>query len=502
MQNPSTVTDCPNVIDGKKIRGSSDRGVTQTNPADTRINVSQRWDSTREDAFDAVATAEGAFPFWAATPAPARAEIIRRATELMAGKLHELSMAMVAEIGKTRVGARNEVKKTIKIGNFMAGLGSQPSGYVVEPWQPGVSMYTRRVPLGVVCLITPFNFPLAVSWWKIAPAIIAGNTVVWKPSPFAPITSCMIMDLLTEAGLPPGVVNLVHGGPAVGEAFVKNPAVEAVSFTGSTKIGRQIAVDAIMRGLDPGKILCEMGGQNAVVVRPSANLNAAAQAIVDGAFKGEGQRCTATSRAIIHSSVYEQMLGLISDKTSTLVVGPGTDPKSQVGPLVCKHARDSAVSKIDDAFMNGGMGVLCGGNRLTGDIHEHGCFMEPTILTGDPTNPDHTLFHEEVFGPVLAVCRGDNMDTVLRLVNSTDHRHVASIFTGELREALDFVDGANVGMVHVNNFTFGGDEHAGFGGLGGATSFGPKEMGPDCLDFFTRPKTVDINYGDAPAPGR
>lgn len=486
------------------------------NPADNTNRVAEYYDGTTGVLNAAINAARDAFPGWAKLTRRDRAEVIARAAAKLdtAAWRTKFRDAMIGEIGKTTAGANGEVEKTVRILRHMAGFGTHASDKTIHADQSNVHMYTQTEPVGVAGLITPFNFPLAVPAWKIAPALVAGCAVVVKPSPAAPMTSSLLMQLLDEAmketpavqkaGVGPGVINLIHGEPKIVQQLVEHPDVSAVSFTGSTHAGKDILRWAMNRepALDPRHFVAEMGGQNALVVLRDADIEEAVKAAINGAFFGEGQRCTATSRFVVDEPVYDEFMKRLVERTRELKIGPGDNPQNEIGPLVSDQALQNVISQIGQCVLKG-MKLIYGGHRIYGSsLREHdlkqGNFIEPTILKGDPFNPEHLALREEIFGPVAGVCKVYGLDEALDVVNKTvKHRHAASVFTRDLAQAFRFAKEAHVGMVHVNNPTIGGDVQAPFGGLGGDTSFGPREMGPDAMLPFTVDKTVDINYGGA-----
>ncbi|MBI4994048.1 aldehyde dehydrogenase [Candidatus Peregrinibacteria bacterium] len=490
--------------------------VERRNPADNRQVVAQFYNGTSETMNYAVNSANEAFEKWADTPPPLRGEVLLNAATMLNTEEFRKAFveAMVAEIGKTKGGADGEVTKTIKILRYMAGLPTHTRDDAYHGDQPGVHMYSRSEPVGVAGLITPFNFPLAVTVWKAAAALAAGCTVVIKPSPHAPMTSALIVELfkkaienisaLKNAQIGPGVINMVHGGPDVVQALVRNQIVQAVSFTGSTPVGKEILRQAIMREgqpLDPRNFVAEMGGDNAILVLADANLRNAASAAVTGAFIGEGQRCTATKRILVDERVAEDFLQLFLEETRGLKVGPGADPSSDIGPLVTPQAIDVVMAAVRESIANGMM-LLHGGEQLTEGDFARGNFMLPTVLKGCPDNLGHRALREEIFGPVVGFARVSGFEDGTRAVNDNPHRHVAGIFTQDIDKAMEFARRAKAGMVHVNNSTLGGDPQAPFGGLGGDTSFGPQEMGPGAMEPFLRHKTVGVNTSGKVLGGR
>lgn len=484
------------------------------NPADRREITAQYYDGTPDIMREALHSAQKMAGPWAEVTRPIRGMVPFQAAALLQTPEWTDGFAddMVRDVGKTVDGARGEVTKTVRTLVHMAGFGTHGLDVTAHAVQAKVHMPVVTKPVGVVGAVTAFNFPLWLAVVKVAPALVAGCPVVLKPSPAAPRTSARFVALmhaaiaevkrrtpaLKNSKIGPGVLNLVQGGEDVVRALVEDQIMQALTFTGSYPVGKNLLRLAINREppLDPKHITCEMGGLAPVVVMPDADFEAAAKAAIDGAFGGEGQRCTATKRLIVVDGVPDDFLASVIAKTAVLKVGPGIDPKTQLGPLVSEEAREQILAKIKESVQNG-MECVYGGQRLTGSDFEHGNFMAPTILKGDPDNRNHRTFHEEVFGPVLSVARAIDLDDAIRIANGAeaDHRHAASIFTRDLPSAFKFLAEVEAGMKKVNNPTLGGDESAAFGGSGGTTSFGEREMGPDALRIFLKGETHDISWG-------
>ncbi|MDO8598586.1 MAG: aldehyde dehydrogenase family protein, partial [bacterium] len=390
--------------------------ILRHNPADRREAIGTVPIGTRATAQAAIAAAARAYPEWAATPAPTRARIIRKAGELARQRIEELALAMTLEAGKPLKESRGEINKGILVLDYYDGAGLRLRGEVTPAEANDVFTYTQRFPLGVVALITPWNFPWAVPLWKIAPALVAGNTIVWKPNPLTPWTSECIMELFRDAGLPDGVLNLVHGEGEAGEELVRNPTVQAVSFTGSTTVGRQIYRTAAERALS--RVLCELGGKNAVVVMPDADLELAVTGIVGGAFVSVGQRCTATSRVLVHADVATRVTEMIVARAKALKVGPGLDPETQMGPVVSEEHCRRIIAAIEAATL-GGIRCLTGGSRLTDGALVYGSFVAPTVF--DEVPPNCKLFHDEVFGPVLGITTVASYPEAINFLNAVEY---------------------------------------------------------------------------------
>lgn len=473
-------------INGQWIHPQSERLVRNLNPADPSEVLAEFPAATAADAQQAIAAAEAAFHDWKNTPGPERGRVIWRAANIARQRADEIARTMTHEEGKILKEAKGEALKGISLLEYYAGEGFRMHGKTLPSEARDTFTYTIRRPLGVVGLIAPWNFPWAIPVWKSAPALVAGNTVVFKPAELTPATASLLAEIYEEAGLPPGVFNMVVGsGSVVGEAIVNHPAVRAVSFTGSNAVGNALYVKAAQRGI---KVTCEMGGKNAVIVMPDADLDKAATAIHGGAFGSTGQRCTATSRVIAHPTVKEGLVERLVDKAQKIKVGPGLDESVDMGPAVDEKQWKTDLEYIEVAKSEGAR-LVTGGQR---PAHlEHGYFVEPTIF--DNVAPTMRIFKEEVFGPVLAVTTADSLEEAISFANSVEYGLTTSIFTENINTVLRFIEEVETGMVHVNEPTIGGEAQLPFGGTK-ATGVGEREMAEEGLNFFTEIKTVFINY--------
>jgi acyl-CoA reductase-like NAD-dependent aldehyde dehydrogenase len=473
-------------VNGEWYHPKSNRLVRNINPADTRDVLAEFPAATAEDVQRAIDGAETAFRGWEKTPGPERGRVIWRAAEIARRRADEIARALTREEGKILKEAKGEVLKGISLLEFYAGEGFRMHGKTLPSEARDTFTYTIRRPLGVVGLIAPWNFPWAIPVWKSAPAIVAGNTVVFKPAELTPATASLLAEVYAEAGLPPGVFNMVVGsGSVVGEAIVNSRAVRAVSFTGSNEIGGALYVKAAARG---AKVTCEMGGKNAVIVMPDADLDKAAVAIHGGAFGSTGQRCTATSRVIAMPAIKEALLDRLVKQAKQIKIGAGIDESVDMGPAVDEKQWKTDLDYIELGKREGARLVL-GGKRpehLSG-----GYFVEPTIF--DNVAPDMRIFREEIFGPVLSVSTAKDLDEALRIANAVDYGLTSSIFTENIDSIMRFVEGVETGMVHVNEPTIGGEAQLPFGGTK-ATGVGEREMSEEGINFFTELKTVFINY--------
>ncbi|HET6851644.1 MAG TPA: aldehyde dehydrogenase family protein, partial [Pyrinomonadaceae bacterium] len=425
---------------------------------------------------------------WADLPATKRGEYLFKAAELLENRLQQLGEEMTREEGKTLPEAIGEVKRAINIFRYFGGEGSRQFTYQVPSERENVLCYTIRKPLGTVALITPWNFPSAIPAWKIAPALIAGNTVVIKPASLAPLSSYRLIEALHEAGIPPGVINYVTGsGGLVGDALTSNPEIKAVSFTGSTSVGSALYKKVAERRI---RVQLEMGGKNPTVVLDDADLDYAADILINGAFFSTGQKCTACSRAIIEKSIYQPLVGKLVEKTLALKVGNGLEAGVQIGPAVDEEQLKTDLEYIDIAQKEGAQ-LLCGGKRLAGEKYDKGYFVEPTIFSG--VTSEMRVAQEEVFGPVLALMVADDFDDALRIANDVRFGLSASIVSKDLTRVHKFINRIEAGLITVNLPTAGVEYQLPFGGTK-ESSFGMREQGPQALDFYSESRTVYLKY--------
>lgn len=476
-----------NFINGEWVASQSQEFIENRNPADVDAVLGVAPASLAEEAAAAVAAAERSYPAWKRTPAPARGQYIAKAAALMQERKEDLARAMTMEEGKTLREARGEVLKSINIMEFIAGEARRLGGEAVYSELPNNFAYTLKQPLGVVATITPWNFPICIPCWKIAPALITGNTVVFKPSPLTPWTAQLTCEVFQAAGLPPGVLNMVMGGVSVGEAFIQNPAVRAISFTGSNAVGTHIYSEGAKRMV---KVQCEMGGKNPVLVLEDADLDLAVAGTVMGAFGSTGQRCTATSRAIVVDSIADTFVKKLLESTKRLRVGYGLDDTMDMGPAV----DEKQLKKDLDAIAAGkqsGATLLCGGERLSGKDYDRGYFVAPTIF--DHVTSKMALAQYEIFGPVLSIVRVKNFDEALAVANDVPYGLTSSIYSTDANRIFRFVEEIETGITHVNSPTVGGEAHLPFGGVKG-TGMGWREQGRTAVDFYTEVKTVYVDY--------
>ena len=474
-------------VNGTWYHPASTDLLRNVNPADTSDLIAEFPLATAADVRKAIDAATAAWRGWKKTPGPERGRVLWRAADIARRRVDEIAATLTREEGKVLKEAKGEVLKGISLLEYYAGEGFRMHGKTLPSETRDCFTYTIRQPLGVVGLIAPWNFPWAIPVWKSAPALVAGNCVVFKPSELVPATAAILTEVYEEAGLPPGVFNMVVGtGPEVGEAMVHAPELRAISFTGSNRVGADLYVKAARRG---AKVTCEMGGKNAVIVMPDADLDKAAVAIHGGAFGSTGQRCTATSRVIAHPDVKQALVDRLVASAETIKVGPGLDPAMEMGPSIADRQWQTVMQYIE-AGRKDGARLLTGGMRP-----EHlsaGYFIAPTIF--DDVTPAMRIFKEEIFGPVLSVATATSLDDALAKANAVEYGLTTSIFTQDVNTVLRFVEDVEVGMVHVNEPTVGGEAQLPFGGTK-STGVGEREMAEEGLHFFTELKTVFVNYG-------
>ncbi|GIS95351.1 MAG: aldehyde dehydrogenase [Dehalococcoidia bacterium] len=477
-----------NYIGGKWVESVTGRTYPVHNPAHTDQLVGEFQTSGADDTLHAVAAAKDGLKIWANTPAPARANIMYKALDIMGRRAEELAETITVEEGKPISDARAEVKRAMAIMEYAAGEGRRMFGYTTPSELPDTVAYTTRRPLGVVGIITPWNFPLAIPAWKIAPALICGNALVFKPASATPHSAVKLLEIFEEAGLPAGVLNLVTGpGGQVGNALVESPDVKGISFTGSTEIGTDLYSESAKR---LKKVQAEMGGKNAVIVLSDADMDKAMNGIVQGAFGSTGQRCTATSRVIVEESVHDQFVTELIDRTSKLTVGDGIDPANDVAPLSSQNQKDKVLEFIGIGAEEGANLAFGGRDLMDGDLKE-GYYVEPTVFTG--VTSDMRIAQEEIFGPVLTVFKAKDLKEAIDIANSVEFGLSSSVYTKDITKAYEYINTVETGMVHVNASTLGGEVHLPFGGLN-SSGVGQREQGTAAVDFFSEVITVYIDH--------
>ncbi|WP_136042708.1 MULTISPECIES: aldehyde dehydrogenase family protein [unclassified Microbacterium] len=478
----STTFDIRHFIDGAWVEGAGD-SLIDVNPSRPDDVVGEGPGASDADVDLAYSAARAAFDGWRRTPARSRAAILLRAADIIEAHRDEWGRQLAREEGKTLVEAIAETGHAANILRFHAQEVERQSGGLFESPSPGERILVIRRPVGVIGAITPFNFPISIPAWKLAPALVWGNTVVWKPATFVPVLAMRFAEALEQAGLPKGVLNLVNGTAAVGEAIVSHPEVDAVTFTGSTKVGRIIAAQLAARGIP---FQGELGGKNAALVLADADLDVAVEQVALGAFRAAGQKCTATSRVIVHEAVADEFLRRLAIRTERMVVGDAQDERVEVGPVVDAGARDRVAAALVRARSSAKV-VVAPEPYSDGDLAE-GYFIPPSIFELDEEDPGE-LWTEELFGPVVGVRRVSSTAEGIALVNDSEYGLSTAVFTTGLAEALTAIEDIRVGVVHVNSASAGADLHVPFGGSG-SSALGPKEQGAAAREFFTETATV------------
>ena len=475
-------------IGGAWIDSTSGKTLPNINPADTNDIIGHAQLCTRDEARSAVEAAYSAFKGWKNTPAPARGKILTKMSRLMEQHKEELAQLLTREEGKTISEARGEVQRATNVMEFCAGETRRLNGETIQSELPENWAYTIKEPHGVVALVTPWNFPVAIPVWKIAPALAAGNTVVFKPASNTPATAVRIVELLIEAGVPDGVLNLVLGsGSEAGDEIINHPAVRAVSFTGSSEIGFKMYGQIAKRGIP---FQAEMGGKNPVVILEDCDIDLAVEHTAAGAFGSTGQRCTATSRAVVVNSIADKFVEKIVARAKAYKLGPGVDPTSEIGPSVDESQFNTVLNYMDIGREDGAT-LLCGGGRATGEPLDNGYFVEPTVF--DHVTPDMRIAREEIFGPVLSIMRVNDLDEAMTVANDCEYGLSSSIFANDYNDITRFVNEIESGMTHINSPTTGGEAHIPFGGIK-ATGIGAREQGSTALDFYTELKVVYVDH--------
>lgn len=454
--------------------------LTSTDPAQPDRVLGRYRPAGTDLLKQAVAAAHEAQVGWAALGIIARGAVLRRVGELLAQRTEEVAALMCAEEGKTLAEARGEVALSAETFSYQAGQARSADGATFPSSNPDELIRTVRRPLGVVAVITPWNFPVQIPVWKMAPALLHGNAVVWKPASETPAVSVALAEVLHDAGVPAGVVNLLLAPGAVGAELVADPGVAAVTFTGSVPVGRGIAATATARG---AKVQLELGGHNAAIVMDDVDLALAADAVVAGAMGSTGQKCTATRRVIVHADVHDELVSLVRERIRALSVGAGSDPATAVGPLVSRRARDDVAAAVEQAKSEGARVLAVGAVP-----DAPGWWSPPTVLGG---GPDLTIAREEVFGPVTTVMRVADLDEAIALANDTEFGLTAAVFTTDEATVRRCVDELDAGLVKVNGPTTGSKLHAPFGGVKASSFPGPREQnGESSAEFFTVTKTA------------
>jgi alpha-ketoglutaric semialdehyde dehydrogenase len=489
-QSTQAVQTYGNYIAGEWRPATSGETMENRNPAYRDEVVGLFASSGAADVDAAIAAAEEAYRSWRFSSPMTRANILHKAANILESRIPEVGRELTREEGKTLKEGIGETTRAVQILRYFAGEAQQPSGEHYPSVNPHTLLYTTREPLGVVAVVTPWNFPIAIPAWKIAPALAFGNTVVFKPASLTPLTAVRLVEALDEAGLPAGVLNLVTGSAAnVGDPLVRDPRVVAISFTGSNETGAELRRSAAERG---AKLQLELGGKNPAIVLADADLDHALGQVVAGAMMSTGQKCTATSRAIVDRRIIDRFTEMLADRIGGLKVGDPLDAETQIGPLIDERAADRVAGEVD-AAKQAGAELVVGGERLGSGL-ERGAFLAPTLFAD--VDPKSRLGQDELFGPVLGVIPVDSMEEAMAVANQVKFGLSASIFTRDLGRALTFAREIEAGVVHVNSETAGAEPQVPFGGMKGSSSYS-REQGKAAREFFTQMKTV---YIDPPPP--
>jgi acyl-CoA reductase-like NAD-dependent aldehyde dehydrogenase len=477
-----------NFINGEWVDAASGETFDNLNPADRTEVVGTFARSRQADVDRAVAAAVSAYPGWMRTPAPERADYLLRVALLLEDRKEDLSETMTREMGKTLKESRGDVQEGIDFAHYMAGEGRRLFGQTMPSELTDKFYMTVRHPVGPVGMITPWNFPIAIPLWKLCPALVSGCTVVFKPAEDTPLCAALLVDMFREVGLPAGVINVVNGfGEEAGAPIVEHPDIRAVSFTGSLDVGRMIN-EKCARAMK--RCSLELGSKNAQIIMPDAQMDLAVEAAAWGAFATSGQRCTATSRLIVHDDIKTDFTDALLERVGTMKVGNGLDPSVELAPVINEKQKNRILEYIDVGQQEGAK-VLTGGEELTGADYSNGYFVAPTVF--DEMTPEMRIAREEIFGPVTGLIRTDNIEEALAVANSVEYGLSCSIYTHDITNVFKAVQELEFGLVYINAPTIGAEIQVPFGGFKN-TGNGHREAGPQALDEFTEWKSVAIDY--------
>lgn len=475
-----------NYINGQWRAALTGERTSGINPAKRSEVVAYLPQSGKADVDAAVQAAQGALAAWRRMSGAARGELLYKAAAIIERRLDEIAETMTREMGKTLAEAKGETARGVAILKYYAGEGMRRTGDVIPASDGEALMYTTRVPLGVVGIIAPWNFPVAIPLWKAAPALVYGNTVVLKPARETGATALKLAECFDEAGFPGGVVNVVCGsGAVIGQALAEHPGVNGISFTGSNAVGKQVGLAAFARG---AKFQLEMGGKNPIIVAEDADLDLAVDATVSGGLKSTGQKCTATSRVIVVDAVYDAFRDKLLAKVRQLKVGDGLESDTWLGPCASERQRETVLSYISQGVQEGAS-LLLGGDQPPGGPLADGFYVQPTVFEG--VTGGMTIYREEIFGPVLALVRVPSFEEAVRAANDNEFGLSASVYTRDIGRMLAFIRDIEAGMVRVNAETAGVELQAPFGGMKQSSSHS-REQGQAAIDFYTSIKTIFI----------
>jgi alpha-ketoglutaric semialdehyde dehydrogenase len=492
---PATLSDTQtrvfkNFIDGEWVESSTGGTFENRNPADTRDLVGIFQKSNKDDVDAAVDAAKRAFAKWRLVPAPRRAEIVFRAAEILIERKEEYARDMTREMGKVLAETRGDVQEAIDCGYYMAGEGRRLFGPTVPSELPNKFAMAVRQPIGVCGMITPWNFPMAISSWKLLPAVVCGNTCVIKPAQDTPLSTFNLVRALTDAGLPKGVINIVTGfGAMVGTPLAEHTDVRAISLTGSSEVGRIVGGIAAKTFKHCS---LELGGKNPMIVLDDANLDLAIDGGLWGGFGTTGQRCTATSRIIVQKGVYREFVERYVERAKKLKIGNGLDETVEMGPAINEKQLQTDLSYVEIG-KNEGAKMLCGGNRLDQGAYAHGWFMEPTVFSD--VDRKMRIAQEEIFGPVVSIIPCDNLSDAIDIANDIPYGLSSALYTKDVNKAFSAIRDLYAGITYINAPTIGAEVHLPFGGTK-ATGNGHREGGIGAIEFFTEWKSIYVDYSD------
>jgi aldehyde dehydrogenase (NAD+) len=479
-----------NFIDGEWVESASGESFENRNPADVRDVVGIFQKSVKADVDAAVDAAKRAFTKWRLVPAPRRAEMIYAAAEILFERKEDFARDMTREMGKVLKETRGDVQEAVDTAYYMAGEGRRLFGPTTPSELPNKFAMAVRTPVGVCGMITPWNFPMAIPSWKLLPALVCGNTCVIKPAQDTPLSTYNLVRVLTDAGVPKGVVNIVAGfGPEAGAPLLEHPDVRAISFTGSSAVGRTIGQTAAKSFKHCS---LELGGKNPMIVLNDANLELALEGALWGAFGTTGQRCTATSRIIVEKGVYHHFVDRLVERARKLRVGNGLDETVEMGPAVNERQLQTDLNYIEIG-RNEGARLLCGGHRLEKGDYQHGYFLEPTVFSD--VDPKMRIAQEEIFGPVVSVIPCENFEDAILIANNIEYGLSSAIYTRDVNKAFAAMRDLYAGITYINAPTIGAEVHLPFGGVK-ATGNGHREGGIGAIDFYSEWKSVYVDYSD------
>jgi len=479
-----------NYIGGQWRPASSGKTFPNINPADTSDIIGEFPQSTDSDVRMAAEAAREAYKTWRLVPAPKRGELLRKAGQILEARKDELAREMTREMGKIFTEAKGDVQEAIDTAYYAASEGRRLFGYTVPSELPNKFAMSIRQPIGVAGCITPWNFPLAIPSWKIFPALLCGNTVVFKPAMDTPKTAQTFVEILIEAGIPEGVINLVHGGDEAGKAVVADPNIQLISFTGSSETGKIVAQHCAAQHK---RVSLEMGGKNAVILMDDADLQLALDGVVWGAFGTTGQRCTATSRLLLHEKIHDKFIEMLVRRVERLRVGNGNDAGVDMGPVINAEQMQRILDYIELGKQEGATCII-GGTRLTENGLAKGFFIAPTIFTN--VKPEHRIAQEEIFGPVLSVLKFKTFEEAVKILNSVRYGLSSSLYTHNINLAFQAIRDFEAGITYINAPTIGAEAHLPFGGVK-ETGNGHREGGWQVYEFFSETKTVYVDFSGA-----